>query len=223
MTPRASQGWRRAAACLHGPAAAGPWHPARSGLAGARGRGHILLHMSGRGGYHAPHGSAGESGGMIVSGLGPKDSREPDVRCARVIGRRGVVLGAAAVLAVGFPARGEDAAREFEILFGREVKRVQRTPGTRDDAELAGRVLAAAGKAKAGSALRVLLYERAYELGVRHLAGHETAAKAIRLLGGQYPAREAECEEKLLKVLQMQYTAARGADFDTVIIESPLK
>ena len=92
---------------------------------------------------------------MVVSGLGPKDSREPDVRCARFIGRCGVVLGAAAVLAVGFPARGEDAAREFEILFGREVKRVQRTPGTRDDAELAGRVLAAAGKAKAGSALPI--------------------------------------------------------------------
>ena len=85
-------------------------------------------------------------------------------------------------LAVGGAAGGAGAAdvdRQFETLFGDEVKHAARTPGLRDDAELAAMFLKATEMLADQPDLKLLLYEKAAEFGGKDAAGHAADLKAI--------------------------------------------
>ena len=105
----------------------------------------------------------------------------------------------------------DDAGKQFDMLFGEEYRRVRASPATRDDAELGDRMLIAAKTLKAKSALKALLYEKAYELGIRNPTGYAAAAEAVKLLAKAQPARKLECQKKLLGVHRLEYARAKGS------------
>jgi len=123
----------------------------------------------------------------------------------RAIGLMGVVLLA------GVAPAADSADRQFQELFGQEVKQALATGDLKDDATLAGEILTAAGTVTRGSRLQALLCEKAYELGLRHPSGHGTAEKAVQLLLRAHPDKAMACRQKLLKVYQLQYATARGS------------
>ncbi len=100
----------------------------------------------------------------------------------------------------------------FDSLYGGEVSRVVATPDKRDDFVLAARLLEAAKAAKTQRALRGIMCEKAYELGLAHPHGWRTAVEAMELLVRTLPQKAVQCREKLVVVRQRQYSASRGAD-----------
>ena len=110
------------------------------------------------------------------------------------------------VLALSVPglAAGDPKAT-FAELYGREAKKVAATASLKDDVEFARRLLVAAGEVEDSPAFRVLLYDKAYELAVQRKLGYVTAIEAMQRLAGCAPERKADCDEKLLKVYDLQY------------------
>lgn len=112
-------------------------------------------------------------------------------------------------------ARAEDAAtaqREFQQLFGGDMKRVTATPDTRDDLELAEMLLDAAKLAGDKPELQALLCEQAATLAGRTGAGMELAAKAFQSLADYSPSRRVEALQKAADLIQRQYTNSHGGD-----------
>jgi len=62
------------------------------------------------------------------------------------------------------------------MLFGPEARKVAQTPDTRDDAAFAEKVLNVARTADKTSGLQAMLCEKAYEYGIKNVAGCATAA-----------------------------------------------
>ena len=123
-----------------------------------------------------------------------------------------IVWTCAAVAVIGF-TRGAvmaDTAGDFEKLFGAEIRKAQATSSMRDDVELAASLLAGADLVGDRPALKVLIYEKAYELAVKDETGWPTAIKTIEHLMVVAPDREVEWREKLLTVCQTRYSHARG-------------
>ncbi len=100
----------------------------------------------------------------------------------------------------------------FESLFGQEAEKVERSPTKKDDVALAEKLLTAATGAPDSPKFQVLLYEKAYELGMRSKEGRATAVEAMRRLAGAAPQRQAECDRKLLAVYELQYRYGRGVE-----------
>ncbi|MCX5684989.1 MAG: hypothetical protein NT049_15090 [Planctomycetota bacterium] len=122
------------------------------------------------------------------------------------------VLAASSALDAATAEDAEKATEAFQSLFGADLKRVKETSDTRDDAELAAKLLEAADKASAHSAFVALLCEKAGELGGANPAGYATAAAAYELLAKTVPQRAAECADRLMDIRQKQYDAARPTD-----------
>ena len=118
------------------------------------------------------------------------------------------------ILTVGLFAgsAGADAAGDFEALFGAEAKKAAATRIKSDDVALAAKMLAAATGAPDSPKFQVLLYEKAYELGMKSKDGYGHAIEAVRRLAGADPERKDECEEKLLAVHNLQYRTGRGKE-----------
>ena len=111
----------------------------------------------------------------------------------------------------GVCAAAEDAERQFEALFGKDLRRVTAAAGTRDDAELGTQILDAARRAKGLPELRALMCQKAYELAIRDEAGYATAIAAAKALAQLVPDRAADCQEKLLKAYRLVFAKARAA------------
>jgi len=109
-------------------------------------------------------------------------------------------------------AAEEDPNRAFEALFGQESQKVERTSGKADDAALAKKLLAAAANAPDSPKFQVLLYEKAYALGMESKGGYATSVEAMRRLAGAEPQRRAECDTKLLAVYERQYRYGLGTE-----------
>jgi hypothetical protein len=107
------------------------------------------------------------------------------------------------------PAAADSAEEQFEAAYGGEFRRVAATADKRDDRDLAARLLEAA-RGTTSRRLRALLCDKAYELGVNHPDGWETAGEALKLLAETYRHRRVECREKLLSIHTRQYAGARG-------------
>ena len=104
-----------------------------------------------------------------------------------------------------------DAAGDFEAIFGPEAKKVAATRIKSDDVALAAKMLAAAADAPDSPEFQAILYEKAYEFGIKSKDGYDHAIAAARSLGRSGPKRKADSEKKLLDVYSLQYRTARGS------------
>ena len=107
------------------------------------------------------------------------------------------------------PAWGGDSA-DLTAAFGGDLRRVAATRDPRDDVELSGQLLTAARSAAGNLPLTAALCEKAYELAMKHPAGHVTAIDAMRLLAQRDPDRSLACGGKVVAARVRQYYAARG-------------
>ena len=125
------------------------------------------------------------------------------------------LIGVLCAVLLGFVvplrAAGADEATEtFNSLYGADLARVRGTGDTRDDVELAVRLLAAAKRAADQPALVAVLCERACDLALGHPAGYPTALKAMDFLVQTVPERAADCAARTLDIRQRQFDTSRG-------------
>ncbi len=103
-----------------------------------------------------------------------------------------------------------DAVSAFEQVYGEQLRKTVATPDTRDDAELAKSLVEAAKTSTSDQALQVVLLEKAYDLGMKHLVGQAAATEAARMLANLLPDRRAQYMEKIAAAAQMLYTRSSG-------------
>jgi len=125
------------------------------------------------------------------------------------------LIGVLCAVLLGFVvplrAAGADEATEtFNSLYGADLARVRGTGDTRDDVELAVRLLAAAKRAADQPALVAVLCERACDLALGHPAGYPTALKAMDFLVQTVPERGADCAARTLDIRQRQFDTSGG-------------
>jgi hypothetical protein len=124
-----------------------------------------------------------------------------------------LVACAAAARAAAPTAPAEDDARKFfDSVFGAEARKVAASADAKDDAAFAAKLLESAAALKDTPKFQVVLYEKAYEFGLKDATGYATAVNAMRLLAELAPDRKAECQEKLLAAYQHQYKHYAGAE-----------
>ncbi|HUT01657.1 MAG TPA: hypothetical protein VM031_04330 [Phycisphaerae bacterium] len=126
-----------------------------------------------------------------------------------------VVLVGIVVLVSAAPALAEDVQQTYDSLFGAEAKKVIATFGKADDAAFAKKLLDGAAGVSDSPKLQVLLYEKAYEFGVKHKDGYATAVEAMKRLAAAAPDRKADCDGKLLEVYERQYRSSGRAERTT--------
>lgn len=129
-------------------------------------------------------------------------------RCCRLAGLVGGVL-----LLCMPPALADDpekAAETFRSLYGADLARVRESSETRDDLELAGRLLESAKKSTDQPAFLAIVCQTTADLAMIHPVGFARAAEALELLAAQVPDKAAACRERLLEVRQRQFDTARG-------------
>lgn len=112
------------------------------------------------------------------------------------------------VLACWQVARG-DAQADFDSLYGDQVRKALASPGKKDAPALADRIFKAAKDLQDAPALRILMLEKAVDLGVLAPAGYETVDAAIETLMTIAPERRADWQAKRLQVLQARFQTAR--------------
>jgi hypothetical protein len=104
------------------------------------------------------------------------------------------------------------ARATFDSLFGAEAKKVSSSSTTSDDARFAATLLEKAGSLGDDPGLALLLYEKAYEFGLKDAAGYATAAAAMKRLAEAAPDRAAEARQKLVKVYELRHRKAKGSE-----------
>lgn len=122
-------------------------------------------------------------------------------------GRTGVIL-AGMVLYVSVGAAAADARQEYDKLFGREEAKAR----LQDMPALAGKILEAARSLHGQHDLRVVLCDKAYEHGIKHPGGYETAIEAMRLLGQMDASHGASSRQRILHVCLLRQSQAKGPD-----------
>ena len=127
------------------------------------------------------------------------------MRMTKSLGAAGCVIALLAGAAIA------DPQSDYESLFGQEAKKVQATADTKDDANLAAKVLTAAKMATDAPKSQVYFYQKAYELGIRDAGGHATAIEALNLLEKAVPEKRLQWQSKRLMILEAVYQRARGA------------
>jgi len=125
------------------------------------------------------------------------------------------LLVAMLTINIAAPAVMADVEDDFNTLFGPEAKKVAATKATRDDADFAASLLAAAGKVGDRINLKTLILEKAHQFAIADPTGHETAVKALRQLHEVCGRRKLEWDEKLATVWQLRYSRARGTKRST--------
>ena len=109
-----------------------------------------------------------------------------------------LVLAAAVVLSAG-PGRGDEMEDAISSLI-RDAK---------DDAEAAARLVSAAKLLKDAPAMQVAFCEKAYELGIKNVAGFESVAGALDLLDQVAPQRAEAWQQKRLTFYRRRYALVR--------------
>jgi len=119
-----------------------------------------------------------------------------------------------AMLAITFAARAGAAHVEddFNTLFGPEAKKTAATKTTKDDADFAASLLAAAGKVGNRTDLKIFILDKARQFAITDPAGYDTAVEALKKLHEVCPQRKLEWDGKLAAVWQLRYSRARGAE-----------
>ena len=79
-------------------------------------------------------------------------------------------------------ARAESPEQAYQTIFGEEDRKVSASPGTKDDAEFAAKLLAAVDKVIESNDLKAYVCKKAYEFGMKDRAGLGTAIDAAKRL-----------------------------------------
>lgn len=106
-------------------------------------------------------------------------------------------------------AGADDPAAAYRSIFGAEERKVSASATRADDVAFATRLLARAAEVHESPRLQALLYEKAYEFGLKDRGGHGAAMEALRRLAALAPQRKAECDGKMLKLCEARYRVAR--------------
>ena len=134
------------------------------------------------------------------------------VRCILLAAVGALLWGLAAPVLADDP---EKAAEAFQSLYGADLTRVRQSSETRDDLELAGRLLETARKSTDQPAFLTLLCQTAADLAMVHPVGYAQAAEALELVAAHVPEKAAAGRERLLEVRQKQFDTARGDEKQT--------
>ena len=128
--------------------------------------------------------------------------------------RRAVALALPVMLAMAAPSMGADvdAVKEFDSLFGEAVKQAVASAEPADDVALATRLIEAAKTATEKLPLMTVMLEKAYDLAARDTTGTATAIDAMETLADRLPDRRLAATQKILALLQRDYTRAKPAD-----------
>ena len=102
------------------------------------------------------------------------------------------------------------AERDFDLLYGNELKRVTATKGTEDDLALAAQLLQAAKAPKTDVGLIALLCQKAYELASRDPKGSTVAVQALELSASWVPANKVESLDRVVAIRQREFAHAKG-------------
>lgn len=134
-----------------------------------------------------------------------------------------------AVLLIGMiatPAQArtvDPAEKAFKDQFGQEMREVRRTKPTDDDAAFAKRMFTEASSGKHDPGLTLVLYDKAYEYGLRDPSGYPTANQTLdkRLELDEENAFEiAEMRLALFEKWHEAQPDARGLDYEGFIDRS---
>ncbi len=129
----------------------------------------------------------------------------------RVVHSLALLCGLLALIPAPVCAEEADkAAQVFESLYGNDFRRVRLTRDTKDDLELAKRLVAAAKEAVAQPEFLAVLCNKACDLAAAHPEGIDTAREALDLLASEVPEEACPCAERMAAIRQKQYDAARG-------------
>ena len=109
-------------------------------------------------------------------------------------------------------AQADDAAKQFDQLFGEEIRRVQGTADSADDIELSRRLTKVAGTVADQPAVMEVMLERSYDLAARFPSGTATAVEAMELLAEKLPERRDGANAKVLALLQREFQRAMKAE-----------
>ncbi len=129
-----------------------------------------------------------------------------------------VILLAGAMALTQAPAAGpaskpaSDARAAFDLLFKRDMERVAQTASPADDAELAGKILAAVPAAKRTPGLVRYMLERAHDLGGKAQPGHATAARAAEQLLAMDDPPTAEALERVVEAHIVLFRSLGGRE-----------
>lgn len=131
--------------------------------------------------------------------------------------RRAAALALPVMLALGSPSMGADvdALKEFDSLFGEAVKQAVASAEPTDDVALATKLIEAAKTATEKLPLMTVMLEKAYDLAARDTTGTATAIDAMETLADRLPDRRLAATQKILALLQRDYTRAKPADVAT--------
>jgi hypothetical protein len=103
-----------------------------------------------------------------------------------------------------------EAEKVFGEVYGADIKRAKATSDTRDDVELAARLLKAAGEVSTAPEFVAVLCEKAYELATVSPDGFKTAVDAMELESSKFPDKADACYDRILEVRQKQFDLGRG-------------
>ena len=124
----------------------------------------------------------------------------------RAVAIAGCVLGLLAGIVFA------DAKSDFEMLFGKEAKKVLATKSTADDAAFAKKLLTAAKNIADAPKTQVFIYEKVVEFGSKDAGGTPHALEAIDILTRSQPAQKAKWQEAKLNVVEKQYQTSPVAN-----------
>lgn len=123
---------------------------------------------------------------------------------------RAMTVTMAVLLLLAAPASAGNPAESYRRIYGEREKKATASATKEDDAKLAADLLAGAAEVGGDREFQDLLYEKAYEIGRRGLAGYRTAIDALELLGESVPERKAGCEMLRLDVFEDLFRYSEG-------------
>ena len=118
------------------------------------------------------------------------------------------VLLAAAATAWGDAA--EQAKKDFDELYGEQIRASKKTVTSDDDLKLARQIIEPAKSASVSPELMTLLCDAVCDLAVGIPTGQDLAAEAAALLAKAVPDKASYARRKLLDVTLKRYTASAG-------------
>lgn len=118
-------------------------------------------------------------------------------------------------------AQADQATVGFMLLFGDDVRAVEATEQTEDDARLAERLFQEAESGQHADALTMLLYEKTYEYGMKDLTGYPTADQALGRMLEKDDARSREIGDMRLALLEKWIATERDENQQGLNVLNP--
>lgn len=104
------------------------------------------------------------------------------------------------------------ALKSYQTLFGAEEKRVAATGATKDDAQFASSLIEKAKSLTDDPALVELIYNKAYEFGIKDPDGFPAAAQALAKLGEHNAIPKLKLQEKRVELARLRVKRGNAAD-----------